>query len=112
MENDKLIVLKHLLEKSILYKKIQHRFFDTEALPDYHWFKMERDNFLFVFERRLKNNKATGVTIKGLEDTIQAFKKSEAVVILSHSIEIDRDAVLIYTDEGMTRIFGIVEPNK
>jgi hypothetical protein len=109
MENKKLIALRYLLEKS-MYKEIQHSIYNAEVLKDYHFFKMERENFLFVFGRRLKNNKTKGVYIKGLEDTIKEFEKSDFSVILSHSLEVDRKPVLIYTDEEMTRIFGVVEP--
>jgi hypothetical protein len=110
MENEKLNALKYLLEK-LLYKEILHSIFNTEVLEDYHWFKIERENFLFVFGRRLENTKIMGVHIKGLEDTIERFEESEFSVILSHSLKVGRKPFLIYTDEEMTMIFGVIEPN-
>lgn len=111
MENKIFERLKELMNNSI-YKEILQKFPNTEVLSKYRSFKMDREYFLDVFGIRLSNNKAMGISIKGFEQTMSAFESSEAQEILSHSLELGNEEVLIYTDVDLTQIFGIIETNK
>jgi hypothetical protein len=106
-----ILALRHLLQNNA-YGEVCYKFLYGEKSLEYHWFKMERESFLFVFGRRLKNNKMMGTTIKGLEETIKKIRESASLIILSHTLEAESDTVLIYTDEKVVTLFGVVEPSK
>lgn len=109
MKNGNIEALNFLIEK-YANDEFKNRY-RLAGLNNYHSFIMERENFLFVFERRLKNAKSRGKIIKGLQETLAKFQTSEFQKILSHSFELNNYPYLIYTDEEITKLFGIIDPN-
>lgn len=74
---------------------------------DYSSVEMTKEYFLDVFEIRLEINNDMGIKIKGLAKTIDNIKNTEEKIIISHSV--DNGNLLIYTNEEMTKLLGIID---
>ncbi|MFY0256507.1 hypothetical protein ACDQ55_21445 [Chitinophaga sp. 30R24] len=106
--------LKKLIDLVLIseYKDLLLHFFEKVEGLEYRCIKMDREYFLDVFGIRLKSNRSMGISIRGFEQLMQTYEASSAMNILSHSIEIGNDSVLVYTDVNITKIFGVVEPRE
>lgn len=111
MEKSTLGALKQLIIKSI-YKEELSAFLNDDNLMVYHSFEMEREYYVDVFGITLLNNDSMGIVIKGLKETVKAVEESDLSQILSHSLQLGKEDVLIYTDLLLTEILGIVETSK
>ncbi|MCW3463667.1 hypothetical protein [Chitinophaga nivalis] len=103
----RLLQIRNLLALS--NKNLEKKFFINYNSLEYHWFEIERDQFLFVFKRRLKNSEMKKETIRGLKQIISSFELSGDELISSNTISTGDSDLIIYSNINITVLFGVLE---
>lgn len=100
-----------LIESLPHVKDILRYYIDNKKDIKYRAFTMSKDYYQEIFSRRLQTTIEKGVIIKGLKDALMKVRDSEVNELVSHSLTIGNNNVLIYTDTEYSEILGIVFPN-
>ncbi|QJB42204.1 hypothetical protein HF324_31940 [Chitinophaga oryzae] len=90
------------------YKEIETKFFDANSKVEYHYFELERENFLSVFKRRQKSSNLNVQLAQALNEVIVSFESTNDERILSNTILRDKRDLMIYTNVDMTVLFGVL----
>ncbi len=104
-DNIRFSLVKQLLNSELLQMSLAG---DGNAF-DFHWFEIERAQFLSVFKCRLKKPSLSPLQYVGLKQILDSFESSTEQSILSNTIGNEKSDILVYASVDMGTLFGFLE---